>query len=122
MDFNKNISHISEAAERCLLSYHYPGNVRQLSNILEHAAIMADGNEIELEDLPQEVRPEGSGADRAGGREAEAPPISLKEAERLAIEDALRYNGGRRKQTAEMLGISEKGLFNKIKEYHIDVP
>lgn len=122
MDFNKNISHISEAAERCLLSYHYPGNVRQLSNILEHAAIMADGNEIELEDLPQEVRPECSGADRAGGREAEAPPISLKEAERLAIEDALRYNGGRRKQTAEMLGISEKGLFNKIKEYHIDVP
>lgn len=45
-----------------------------------------------------------------------SPPISLKEAERLAIEDALRYNGGRRKQTAEMLGISEKGLFNKIKE------
>lgn len=49
-------------------------------------------------------------------------PISLKEAERLAIEDALHYNGGRHKQTAEMLGISEKGLFNKIKEYHIDVP
>ena len=54
--------------------------------------------------------------------ESDAPPISLKEAERLAIENALRYNGGRRRQTAETLGLSEKGLFNKIKEYHIDVP
>jgi two-component response regulator in acetoacetate metabolism len=107
---------------RSLLSYHYPGNIRQLSNILEHAAIMADGDEIELEDLPQGVRPGGNRADRVGGREMADLPISLKEAERLAIEDALHYNGGRHKQTAEMLGISEKGLFNKIKEYHIDVP
>lgn len=118
IDFKKNITLISDAAEKKLLKYNYPGNIRQLANILEYAAVMANTNTIEEEDLPADIISYNSGNKIID--KDELSDLSLKEVEKKAIESALQANKGYRKATAEQLGISLKGLFNKIKEYNID--
>lgn len=118
LDFHKQISSITKGAEQKLLAYDYPGNIRQLANILEYAVVMADSGVIDISNLPEEVVLEKKPVKGADGSFT-FPPMSLKDAEKQAIEAALLANDGRRKATAEMLGISEKGLFNKIREYGI---
>lgn len=118
IDFKKNITSISDAAEKKLLKYNYPGNIRQLANILEYAAVMANTNTIEEEDLPADII-SYDGGNKVIDKD-ELSDLSLKEVEKKAIESALQANKGYRKATAEQLGISLKGLFNKIKEYNID--
>jgi len=118
-EMGKDVRALSGDAARELLEYDYPGNVRELANIVEHGVLMADGPSIRLADLPPELAgskpacPEPDEADLAaylGGK-------SLAELEAIAIKAALERNGGRRRETATSLGISERGLRNKIHEY-----
>ncbi|MEG1942683.1 MAG: sigma-54 dependent transcriptional regulator, partial [Angelakisella sp.] len=120
----KNITGITKAAERLLLSYTYPGNIRELANALEYAFILSDGNVIDACDLPlqmQQPHPlfaaERSDAEDSKAREALLAGLTLREVERLAIKVNLEQNGGHKKHTAEQLGISERGLRNKLLEY-----
>ncbi len=104
----------SETLER-LLSYPWPGNIREMRNVLERALIVGHGAErLGLEHLPAEL----------GRRAAPAPdhqPASLAEVERRHIERTLRRHGGNRTRAAEELGISRATLINKIKVYALDV-
>ena len=102
---------LSEAAERKLTSWRWPGNVRELANALERAAILADGQSIAAGDMRLEA---GPGA---------APAFELKplvDLERDAIEAALRTVSGNRRRAAELLGIGERTLYDKLKRYGID--
>ena len=115
-EMNKSIGGLSaEAAER-LMHYDYPGNVRQLANILEYAAIVSPGGMIGVKDFPEEMRVR---TEHSEGQSVEEYLCSttLKDIERRAIEATLRKNNGRRDQTALDLGISKRGLLNKINEY-----
>ena len=115
-EMNKSIGGLSaEAAER-LMHYDYPGNVRQLANILEYAAIVSPGGMIGVKDFPEEMRVR---TEHSEGQSVEEYlcSTSLKDIERRAIEATLRKNNGRRDQTALDLGISKRGLLNKINEY-----
>ncbi len=107
----RRIDSISPEAVRLLLSYPFPGNVRELENMIERAVILAEGDTIEPRDLalPDSIveRPEPA----AG---------TLRELERYAIEKALLRNEGRRQQAADELGINRRTLLNKIKEYRLD--
>ena len=94
-----------------LLRYEWPGNVRELHNAVERAVVVAMGERIEPQDLPEEVR-----AARHGSFEP-APGRSLADVERDYILSVLQANGGNRGQTAEQLGIGSATLYRKLKRY-----
>ena len=119
-ELGKSIKGLSAEAERTLLSYNYPGNIRELSNIFEYAMVLSNSDIIKLEDLPAEVKQyKGNQAENICIYAEDLIGMTLKEIEKKVIKSSLLKNGGHRKATAEMLGISEKGLRNKIHEYKI---
>jgi DNA-binding NtrC family response regulator len=100
---------LAAAALKALLSYDWPGNIRELRNVLERAVILARG-EITVADLPELIRTGSDGsARRAGG--------SIRAAEREAIVAALKATGGNRRLAAERLGISRRTLQYRLQEY-----
>jgi len=119
---NKSVKGLSESAVRILADYDYPGNIRQLANILEHAMILSSGEKIEAKDLPIDVcdrnRIHGHSDDELCLKQLLAG-IPIQKLEQLAIEATLEKNGGRRDVTALELGISIRGLQNKIAEYKL---
>lgn len=122
---------LSQAALSALESYSFPGNIRELENIIERAMILAPGELIEPEDLALRTHRAVGGETESGpaaprGRAAllgssqgEGRSLQIIEAE--AIERALLRHEGHRERTAEELGISRRTLLNKIKEYGITV-
>jgi PAS domain S-box-containing protein len=113
---NKEVSGVSDEVMHLLMDYEYPGNVRELENIIEHAFVLCRGGVIREKCLPRSVYKEP----RAGG--ATAVGRSLAEMERLAIVEALHRNGGNRTAAAHELGIHKSTLFRKIKAYDIALP
>ncbi|MGN7471139.1 sigma-54-dependent transcriptional regulator [Brevibacillus sp. SAFN-007a] len=110
----------SADAKRMLYRYSYPGNVRELSNMIEYAVALSENEVIEPRDLPEAVRENsgGSAAEKREGRGLFLPEgLTLAEAERLYILYTLEKNGGHRLNTARQLGISERGLRDKLKQY-----
>ena len=87
-----------------LLHYHWPGNLRELRNCLRHAVALADGKQIGLEHLPDNIVEELASKDLTARSQSEASKI----------EAALRYNGGNVSLTARYLGVSRATLYRKI--------
>ena len=114
---NKNIAGVSQEAMAILMDYDYPGNVRELENIIEHAFVLCSGGLIKPEHLPSRLR---------GSREAAASisggPMTLKALEAIHIADALRRHKGNRTAAAKELGINPSTLYRKLKSLQIDVP
>jgi PAS domain S-box-containing protein len=110
----KKISGVSDRALRLLLRYEYPGNVRELENIIEHAFVLCGKDRIELECLPKEI---------VGSQMETTFPLPTKEespfdqAEAEVIEKALKKYGGDRIKTANELGIGRTTLWRKIRKY-----
>jgi DNA-binding NtrC family response regulator len=102
-----------EALER-LLGYGWPGNIREMRNVLERALILASGQlAIGVEHLPGEFRA------RPGIGDRRHTPMTIDELERQHIERTLRHHAGNRTRAAQELGISRATLINKIKRYAI---
>lgn len=118
-ELNKPIRAVSPEAMAKLESLRYPGNVRQLANILEHACILCTGDVIQAGDFPDDVGGPGNGLATEEAIDLYLGSHTMKEIEKRAIEAALKQCGGRRASTAERLGISKRGLLNKLKEYSI---
>lgn len=116
-------------AVRALEAYHWPGNVRQLRNVIERSAALCPGQEILRSDLPESIRSPMQGAARAADEAAapnsssSAPCLTLSqskaEAEVLRITEALRKHGNNRLRAAAELGISRMGLYKKLHKYGI---
>jgi DNA-binding NtrC family response regulator len=107
---------VSLEARRVLSAYAWPGNVRQLRNVIENALVLSSGDRVTLDDLPPEVlgRPEAAAGAQPLGTLA---GISLQEAEKELIRNTLKMVSGNREQAATILGIGERTLYRKIKEY-----
>jgi PAS domain S-box-containing protein len=114
---NKDIAGISDDVLELLMRYNFPGNARELENIIEHAFVLCRAGLIELRHLPPEV------LDKAGPPSVKVQPGStLRAIEALHISDALRRNRGNRKATAEELGIHPSTLLRKIRTLGIELP
>ena len=94
-------------AIECLLHYDYPGNVRELRNILERASLMTDGPAIERRHLPPEI----CAAACAGATSA-----PLRNAQHRALQQMLAGHAGTRRELAAALGVSERTLYRKLRE------
>lgn len=101
---------LSPDALRALENYAFPGNVRELRNLLERAVVYATGPAIQLEDLPQHVR-------AAAIHPLKRKMMSLEDVERNYIAEILEYTRGRKTRAAEILGISRKTLLERRKRY-----
>jgi two-component system response regulator HydG len=117
----KTIRGISTAARRRLLAFDWPGNVRQLRNVIESMVVVDIDEVLDLDDLPDELAPsEGESATAAtaapdGLHQLVGKPMS--EIEALFIAETLKVTAGNREEAASMLGIGERTLYRKIKEY-----
>jgi DNA-binding NtrC family response regulator len=107
---------IDEQARQSLVSYHWPGNVRQLINALERATILADEKLITPEDLPHEVI---EAAPRDGARPAPAGGTRLDVIEKAHIIEVLRQENGNKARAARALGIHRRKLYRLMDRFEI---
>ncbi len=112
---DKRMPEISEEVQLALMGYDWPGNVRQLINVMQNMVVIAESDRLETRHLPPELR-DAAGQHSAGGAMATAG-ISLDQLEKHAIRDTLQLTAGNREQAAKMLGIGERTLYRKLKEY-----
>ncbi len=99
---------LSSDARRLLFAYEFPGNVRELGNIIERAVIVCNGTEIEISDLPEGVRIAAAQQERKGRR----PTLAEVEAE--YVRETLAATKGNKTEAARILGISRKNLYERL--------
>jgi two-component system response regulator HydG len=117
---DKQIKGVSSAARRKLLAFDWPGNVRQLRNVVESMVVVDYDGLLDTDDLPEELSDPGETAGQSSiATRASLVGKPLQEIERLFIADTLRVTGGNREEAAGMLGIGERTLYRKIKEYKL---
>ena len=117
-DQKKKIHHIDENVMDFLLKYNYPGNVRELKNILERLVALSDGGRLSGKDLHFQLAPDQQGASPAVFSEQ---PLRQARAEFEAsyIQNVLDRHRGNVPQAAQILGITRRQLRNKITDYHL---
>lgn len=109
----RQVTGIDANAFEALLSYRWPGNIRELRNVVEYAFVIGEGPILQLEDLTPEIR-------------GEPPPSRMREeeseeeAEIRRIQSALRAAGGHKGDAADRLGISRTTLWRRMKELHLE--
>jgi two-component system, NtrC family, response regulator HydG len=120
---HKKVRSITTTARRRLMAFNWPGNVRQLKNAIESMVVVDVDEVLDVDDLPPEF---------TGGPGEQLPPAAsgdglgdlvgqpLSELEKLFIGETLKATGGNREEAAGMLGIGERTLYRKIKEYGLN--
>lgn len=111
---NKNICCVTNEVATALLAYNYPGNVRELENIIEHCFVLCDGEIIEAKHLPISVRPILKTDEIESSQ-----PATIKQMEIVLIAQSLRRNKGNKTAAAKELGIDKSTLFRKMKAFDI---
>ena len=111
----KDIEGVADDVLDMLMMHEFPGNIRELENIIEYAFVLCRGPLIELRHLPKEIQSSALNS----GEEPDPCCLPLEAAESGAIMDALQRNGGNRIETAADLGIDKTTLWRKMKKYGI---
>jgi transcriptional regulator with PAS, ATPase and Fis domain len=115
----KRLEGITEEAIAILLRHSFPGNVRELQNVIEYAVVLCHSDRIRPDCLPPYLTDAGSNRD---GLESNSPDDPLGEAEAVTIMRTLREHEGHRGNTAAALGIDKSTLWRKIKKYALTYP
>lgn len=111
----RTVEGISAAAIETLRSYDFPGNARELANILERAVIIASSSRLDVDHLPPGIKA------AVNAYRNRTKPLSLAEMEQAYIADMLVATGGNKSECARILGISRKNLYEKIARYKLNV-
>jgi len=113
----KRVVGFDESAQMNLMHYDYPGNVRQLENIIERAVVLTEGDVITAVDLPLEVRKPGIPLLGRGAAFPYSEGLTLAQLEAEHIRRVLVHTAGNTTKAAKSLGISRSTLWRKMKEY-----
>ncbi|MCL4847406.1 MAG: sigma-54 dependent transcriptional regulator [Acidobacteria bacterium] len=121
-ELKKKIEGLAPDAMKLLLRYNFPGNIRELENTIERAALLADGRVISADDLRLGDHETAEGSDAQAVVKLPPRGIPLEEIERRALIEALRMSNWVQKDAAELLAISPRVMNYKIKTLGIDFP
>ncbi|MDX1911721.1 MAG: sigma-54 dependent transcriptional regulator [Saprospiraceae bacterium] len=114
---NKKIQKIDKKCLEALLLHSWPGNIRELRNVVERSVILADGHELTLETLPVELQ---NALSAPPGQNKVLSAFELASAEKIHIQKVLNYTRGNKTKTAELLGIALTTLYRKMTEYGLE--
>ena len=122
--FSRTILSIDSESLECLSAYHWPGNVRELENVIEGIFALGTSDTIRISDLPTRIRGQRkiiipTPAANSANILSDGPALSLRDAEKLAVENAMRTSKGNKSKAAQILGISRTRLYHKLEEYGI---
>ena len=109
----REVTDVSPAAMRLLKSYDWPGNVRELRNCVKAMVVLAEHQTLDVTDLPFEIHQRSESQEKL----SDLAGVSLDELEKTAISRTLDMVNGNREMAAQMLGIAQRTLYRKIKEY-----
>ncbi len=112
--YHKPIDGIDPDAQQTLMNYSWPGNVRQLKNAIDTMVVLSNASQLTVSSLPPDIRPAGT---ETAGNVANVAGMRLEQLEKEAILKTLEMVHGNREQAAKLLGIGERTLYRKIKEY-----
>ena len=120
-EIQKNIKGFSDSAIGILVNFSWPGNIRQLRNAVRTMAVMCDKDRIDVSDLPADIyKPRQlTGTSAVPAMAQSVSPVSLDELEKQTIAKTLAQVGGNREKASKLLGIGERTLYRKIKEYNL---
>ena len=111
--FTKNVDGITDAALEVLVNYNWPGNIRELENVIERVLNYVECGLIDLQDLPEEIRQ----MDKTSGMVGQTSiGQSLANIEQEAIQSALTEAQGNKSKAARLLGISRSKLYEKLSQ------
>ena len=120
--YAKPIDRVEGDVQQALMRYSWPGNVRQLKSVLENMVVLAPGDVLTVDLLPAEIAgPATSAGDKSAGAGGIGGlvGISIEQAEVELIRNTLKLTEGNREKAAKVLGIGERTLYRKIKEYNL---
>jgi DNA-binding NtrC family response regulator len=117
--YGKEFAGVDRDAMAALSRHPWPGNIRELRNVVQNMVVLAESPQLTLADVPRGVRA-SEPADFAGGEgDASLAGRTMEEIEREAIRETLKMTGGNRKAAAELLQIGERTLYRKIEKYDL---
>jgi two-component system response regulator HydG len=116
---DKAVTSISPAARKALMAYSWPGNVRELKNTIESMVVIDSDGVLDIDDLTEDIQSIAPAPANAPGSAQNLVGQSLEEIERYYIAETLKLTSGNREEAAKLLGIGERTLYRKIKEYNI---
>jgi len=117
-EVGSKVTGITDAAQTILSNFDWPGNIRQLRNCIRTMVVMCDRDKLDVQDIPPDIAQRPQLAPSAGTTNSLAG-MPLNELEKQAIIDTLTKTKGNREKAAKILGIGERTLYRKIKEYNL---
>jgi len=122
-ELKKRVEGCHTEAQKLLMRHNWPGNIRELENVIERAVLLADGSTVQVSDLQiGDQQSPASNGDRATVVRIPPTGIPLEEIERQAVVEALKMSNWVQKDAAELLGISPRVMNYKIKILSIEIP
>ncbi|MBN9122765.1 MAG: sigma-54-dependent Fis family transcriptional regulator [Planctomycetes bacterium] len=116
----RGLMRVDPAAMAVLCGYDWPGNVRELANVLERAQILAEGDTVTVDDLPENLVHVSKPVPVAGVTAPVVSPDDLDAVERRHVEDVLRRHSGNKVQAAKALGVSRRTLYRLVEKYRLN--
>jgi transcriptional regulator with PAS, ATPase and Fis domain len=116
--YQKNVRVVSPETYRCLRRYPWPGNVRELKNVIQRAVLMAKGEELALDLIPERIRQTLEPTAQVTMEQSPLQPgMTLQAVEKEYIAMTLAATKGNKKEAAIQLGISRRALYNKLSKH-----
>ena len=115
--YNKSDLFLSEQAKTALNHYDWPGNIRELSHVIERTVLLSDTNEIEITGLTDQLSLGDGGTNTNNG---EMPFMTIDEAEQQLIKQALHKSQGRVIEAGQLLGLGKNAIYRRLEKYQID--